>query len=87
MLGFVMGENPNDILTRFIPASLAMTVSSVHLLARERVQILESGAGELSTCLSQWGIGSRKLFEDNREVFTARFDGLPPPPDTAEAED
>ena len=61
VLGFVMEENPNGMLTVFVPSSPAFTVGQVHLVERERVTVLESGALELIDGVSQWGVGSGKV--------------------------
>jgi hypothetical protein len=38
-----------------------MTVGSLHVVDRERVTILEAGSMDVTNCISQWGIGSKKI--------------------------
>jgi uncharacterized membrane protein len=61
VLGFVMEENENDSMTVFVPAVPTMTVGSLHVVDRERVTILEAGSMDVTNCISQWGIGSKKI--------------------------
>ena len=61
VLGFVMEEKDNGSMTVFVPSSPAITVGSVYIVDRSRVTILEASTMELADCLSQWGIGSRKI--------------------------
>jgi uncharacterized membrane protein len=56
VFGFIMEKNENGTVTVFVPSAPAMTVDS------DRVTVIEDGAMELTNCVSQWGIGSRKVF-------------------------
>ena len=60
-LGFAMEENDNGSVTVFVPPSPAITVGSVFIVNRSRMTILEASTLEIADCLSQWGIGSRKI--------------------------
>lgn len=61
VLGFVMEENDNGSVSIFVPSSPAITVGSVYIVDCSRVSILETSAMDIAGCLSQWGIGSRKI--------------------------
>ena len=61
VLGFVMEENDNGSVTVFVPSSPAITVGTVYIVNRSRVTILEASTMEIADCISQWGIGSRKI--------------------------
>lgn len=61
VLGFVMEENENGTVTVFVPSAPTLSVGSLHIVDRERVTILETGAKDLTECVSQWGIGSGKI--------------------------
>ncbi|CAB1062466.1 hypothetical protein D1BOALGB6SA_7243 [Olavius sp. associated proteobacterium Delta 1] len=61
VLGFVMEENDNDSVTVFVPSVPTLTMGSLHVVDRERVTMLEAGSIDVTNCISQWGIGSRKI--------------------------
>ena len=61
VLGFVMEENDDGSVTVFVPSSPAITVGGVFIVDRSRVTILQASTMEIVDCLSQWGIGSRKI--------------------------
>lgn len=63
-LGFVMEDNNNGVMTVFIPASPAVTVGNVYVVASDRVTILNASPVDLLDCLSQWGAGSGKYLQD-----------------------
>jgi uncharacterized membrane protein len=56
-----MEENDNGSVTVFVPSSPAITVGTVYIVDRSRVTILEASTMEIADCISQWGIGSRKI--------------------------
>jgi len=61
VLGFIMEENDNGSLTVFVPSVPTLTMGSLHVVDRERVTMLEAGSIDVTNCISQWGIGSRKI--------------------------
>jgi uncharacterized membrane protein len=61
VFGFVMEDNGDDTLTVFVPSAPTLTVGAVHVVERQRVRLLESGAIALTDCIGQWGAGSAKL--------------------------
>ena len=61
VFAFVMEENDNDLITVFVPSTPALTVGTVYVVNRESVTLLESTASDMMNCVSQWGIGTKKL--------------------------
>jgi uncharacterized membrane protein len=61
VFALVMEENPDGSLTIFVPSAPAMAVGTVHVVARDRVALLDASVSDLSGCISQWGGVSRKL--------------------------
>ena len=61
MFGLVMEENADDTVTVFVPSAPTMAVGMVHVVQKDRVSVLKASLSDLSTCVSQWGVGSRKL--------------------------
>ncbi|MCB1502558.1 MAG: DUF502 domain-containing protein [Bauldia sp.] len=72
VFGLVMEENADETLTVFVPSAPTLAVGTVHVVARDRVRLLEGTFGDFSGCVSQWGAGSRKL-------LAASAAGQPPP--------
>jgi len=66
VFGFIMEENDNGSLTVFVPSAPALTVGSLHVVDRERITLLEAGSMDVTNCISQWGIGSRKILGGHR---------------------
>lgn len=66
VFGFIMEENDNGSFTVFVPSAPALTVGSLHVVDRSRVTFLEAGAMDVTNCISQWGVGSKKIL--NREM-------------------
>jgi uncharacterized membrane protein len=56
-----MEENDNGSVTVFVPAVPTLTMGGLHVVDRERVTMLEAGSIDVTNCISQWGIGSRKI--------------------------
>lgn len=61
VLGFVMEENDNDTVTVFVPSIPAITVGSLHIVARKRVSLLDVKHREVVNCITEWGVGSNKI--------------------------
>jgi uncharacterized membrane protein len=61
VFGLVMEENDNDTVTVFVPSAPTMAVGLVHVVRRDRVTPLKASLADISGCLSEWGVGSRKL--------------------------
>ena len=66
VFGMIMDENEDGSLTVFVPASPALTVGVVHVVAPDRITRLEAGISDVTGCVSQWGIGSRKVLSEVR---------------------
>ncbi len=62
MLGLIVEELPDDRLVVFIPAVPAATVGQLHLLPRDRVKVLDASLGDFVNSISQWGVGTDKLY-------------------------
>ncbi|MGI9386967.1 MAG: DUF502 domain-containing protein [Methyloligellaceae bacterium] len=56
-LAFVMEDNGGGHLTVFVPSAPMMTVGSIYLVERNRVQALEGSAIGAANIISQWGVG------------------------------
>jgi uncharacterized membrane protein len=48
-------------VTVFVPSAPTMAVGMVHVVDKDRVTALKASLSDVSTCISQWGVGSRKL--------------------------
>ena len=64
VFAFVMEENDNDLLTVFVPATPALTVGTVYIVNRESVTLLETSVSDIMNCVSQWGIGTKKVLSN-----------------------
>ena len=63
VLGLIVEELPDDRLAVFIPAVPAATVGQLHILPRKRVHVLDTSLTQLVNSITQWGVGTRKLYE------------------------
>ncbi len=61
VFALVIEENPDGSLTVFVPSAPTMAMGTVHIVAPDRVVLLDASLSDLSGCISQWGTGSRKL--------------------------
>jgi len=61
VFALIMEENEDGTLTVFVPASPALTVGVVHVVDSSLVTQLEASVADVTGCVSQWGIGSRKV--------------------------
>jgi uncharacterized membrane protein len=62
VLGFLMEEDDgNPYLTVFVPSAPVITIGSIHVVERSRVQRLEGTAPDAANCLTQWGLGLQKF--------------------------
>jgi uncharacterized membrane protein len=57
----VMEDNGDGTVTIFVPSAPTMAMGMVHVVDKERVTALKTNLSDLSTCISQWGVGSRKV--------------------------
>jgi uncharacterized membrane protein len=65
VFGLLMEENDNDTVTVFVPSAPTMAVGLVHVVRRDRVTPLKASLADISGCLSEWGVGSRKLLSSS----------------------
>jgi uncharacterized membrane protein len=62
MLGLIVEELPDDRLAVFIPSVPATTVGQLHLLPRDKVKVLDTSLGSFVNSISQWGVGTKKIY-------------------------
>lgn len=65
VLGFAMEENDNDTITVFVPSVPAATIGGLYIVEKSRVKLLEASHMQTINCITEWGIGSNKLFGKN----------------------
>jgi uncharacterized membrane protein len=56
-----MEENDNGSVTVFVPSTPTITIGSIYIVDSSRVTPIEASMIDVVTCISQWGIGSRKI--------------------------
>jgi uncharacterized membrane protein len=61
VFALVMDENEDGTLTIFVPSSPALTVGVVHVVKPKLVTRLDASIADVTGCISQWGIASRKV--------------------------
>lgn len=61
VFGLLIEANGNGTVTVFVPAAPTMAVGAVHIVDEDRIRGLDASFSDLSGCISQWGIGSRRL--------------------------
>ena len=61
VIGFIIEENDNGMVTVFVPNIPAIAMGALHIVERSRVNLLEAGHLATMTCLSEWGVGSSKI--------------------------
>jgi len=59
--GFVMEEHESGQATVYVPTTPVLTVGTIYLVDRQRITLLDAGATEVVDCISQWGMGSKKI--------------------------
>lgn len=57
----IMEDNGDGTVTVFVPSAPTMAVGMVHVVQKDRVTMLNANLSDISTCISQWGVGSRKI--------------------------
>jgi uncharacterized membrane protein len=57
----MMEDNGDGTVTVFVPSAPTMAVGMVHVVDKDRITVLKASLSDVSTCISQWGVGSRKL--------------------------
>ena len=61
VFGLMVETNGDGTVTVFVPAAPTVAVGSIHVVGEDRVRVLDASFSDLSGCISQWGIGSRRL--------------------------
>lgn len=67
VLGFVMEEHDNDQVTVYVPSVPVPTVGSIYVVKRERLTLLDARAADVADCISQWGVGSKKVVAGSKQ--------------------
>jgi uncharacterized membrane protein len=58
-----MEDNGGPCLTVFVPSTPVATVGTLHIVERDRVQMLNLSSKDAAECVTQWGIGMTALLE------------------------
>jgi uncharacterized membrane protein len=74
VLGFVMEEHDNGQVTVFVPSTPVLTMGNIYLVERERITPLKASAADVADCISQWGMGSRKIVAGAVDSPTTKID-------------
>jgi uncharacterized membrane protein len=61
VLGFVMEDEGDEYLTIFVPTAPVMTAGAIHIIERSRVQLIDASSMDAANCITQWGMGLKKL--------------------------
>ena len=62
-MGFQIEDNGNGSITVFIPTVPTITIGTLYVVDSERVKKLDVSTMEFIDCISEWGVGSRALFD------------------------
>ena len=63
VLGTVMEELPDNRVAAYIPMSPTLGVGQVYVLPAENVERLDVPIADFAGAISQWGVGTEKLFQ------------------------
>ncbi len=63
VLGVIVEELGDGRLAVFVPASPAATVGQIYLVPDNRVKRLDASLGATISRITEWGIGTKELFE------------------------
>jgi len=63
VLGFIVEDLPDGRLAIFVPSIPMVTVGQVFYIPKDRVRILDAPAMEVVNAITQWGVGSKVVFE------------------------
>jgi len=80
VFALIMDENEDGTLTIFVPAAPALTVGVVHVVKPNLVTRLDASVADVTGCISQWGIASRRVLSVSAEQKKdpSESSGLPP---------
>lgn len=62
VLGAVVEELPEDRVAAYVPLSPTLGVGQVYVLPRASVEPLDVPIADLAASITQWGVGTEKLF-------------------------
>jgi uncharacterized membrane protein len=63
VLGFVMEDSGGPCLTVFVPSTPVATVGTLHIVERDRVQMIDVSSKDAAECVTQWGLGVTAMLE------------------------
>lgn len=63
VLGFIVEELPNNRVAVFVPSVPAATMGQLYILPNECVERLNASLSETLNSITQWGIGTKKLYK------------------------
>ena len=63
LLGLIVEVLPDDRIVVFIPVAPTPTVGQIHILPPERVKKLDATLGSVINSLTQWGVGTEKIYQ------------------------
>ena len=66
VLGLLMETLPDGRQVVFVPSAPAITLGTVHVVAADRVKLLDAGVAGLANTVSQWGLGASELYRAQR---------------------
>ncbi|TXK96502.1 hypothetical protein BMR11_11645 [Methylococcaceae bacterium CS5] len=61
VLGFIMEEHDDGLVTVFVPSSPVLTIGNVYIVKAEQMSLINAKSQDVADCLSKWGMGSKKL--------------------------
>ena len=61
VLGFIVEDEGDPYLTVYVPSAPIVTAGAIHLVERSRVQTIEGSNLDAANCVTQWGLGLKKL--------------------------
>jgi uncharacterized membrane protein len=69
VLGLLVENVPGDRCAVFVPMAPAVGMGNVFLVDREQVELVEAPMSEVFGVISEWGVGSARVFRDERRSW------------------
>ncbi|MDJ0513989.1 MAG: DUF502 domain-containing protein [Methyloceanibacter sp.] len=70
VLGFVMEDTGGPYLTVFVPSTPIITVGGVHIVERDKVQVMDASSREAAESIGQWGLGMAALLRQEKPAIS-----------------
>ena len=67
VLGFIVEDLPDGRLAIFVPSIPMVTIGQVFYVPEDRVRILDVPAIDVVNAITQWGVGSKVVFQKHGE--------------------